>query len=185
MQKRIGEFLVEKGVLTEDQVREILAHSRRSGLRFGEAGAALNLLPEKRLVDIFGVNHRTNFYHLHPRFFPQSTRSIVTLETILSTGSLPLGFTVERKFLRSRRLLNIGMLDPSQQEAQKRFETEARERVGSGGIDGVHVFLVLVNQFASVLAAQYQITPAQVAHRDHCLLDPALRDYFFSTSKSA
>src|SRR5579883_2363825 len=110
--KRIGEFLVEKKVLKPAEVEQILEYGRRENLRFGEAGVKLGLLTEDALVRVFGKNYRVDFFHLDGKFFPRQTSGILSLETILRYGVLPLGFKNEYGIFKRGRILNLGMLDP-------------------------------------------------------------------------
>ncbi len=91
MQKRIGEFLTEKGLLTPQEVNDVLSHSKATGLRFGDAAVDLKLVTAAELAAIFGKNNGTNFFHLHPKLFPKSTRSLFGIETLVAAGALPLG----------------------------------------------------------------------------------------------
>ena len=65
-QKRIGEFLVDRKVLTPSEVDRILEYGRREGLRFGEAGAQLDLLTEEKMVRVFGKHFRVNSFTSSP-----------------------------------------------------------------------------------------------------------------------
>ena len=58
MPKAIGQFLVERGVLNQIQVEQILEFSKKTGLRFGEAGLELGLLSYQTLEKVFGPNYR-------------------------------------------------------------------------------------------------------------------------------
>src|ERR1700751_1048512 len=140
MQKRIGDFLVEKKVLTPAQVEQVLEYGRRENLRFGEAGMKLGLLTEDAMVRVFGKNYRVDFFHLDGKFFPRQTSPIIPLDTILQFGVLPLGFKNEYGLFKSGRILNLGMLDPGRKDALQAAETEARKHTES---NRTKVFLVL------------------------------------------
>jgi hypothetical protein len=178
MQKRIGELLVEKGLLKEDQIEEILAYSRRTGLKFGEAGVALNILTERRLQEALGEGYRSGYFHLYPRFFPQVTKDLITSETILACATLPLGYKTEWRFLRpDRKLLQLGMVNPSETQARIRAEAEARERAGVRGFHGVIVLSVLPQQLLAVLEVQYGVTQDSLSRLDAGSVAPCLQPF--------
>lgn len=178
MQKRIGEFLVEKGLLNEEQVQEILAYSHRTGLKFGEATLALNILTERRLKEALGEDYRNGYFHLHPRFFSQVTKDLLSVETILECATLPLGYKTEWRFMRAdRKLLQLGMVDPHASEARNRAEAEARERAGIRAFHGVIVFSVLPHQVMAILEAHYGLGPERLGRLASESVAPTLQSF--------
>ena len=161
---------MEKGVLTQDQVEEVLVFSRRTGLRFGEAAIALKFLTERRLAEIFGSNFRVNFFHVHPAYLPEATRNLFPSETLLWGGALPLGTKTEFRFFRRKKILNLGLLNPSRVEVIQRVERELK----TGEFDSVRVFLILANHFMAVLEAHYGITMDQLRARGPKEICPTL-----------
>lgn len=53
--KRIGEVLVEQGLITEEQVKLGLDEQHRSGLRLGKCLVKLGFISEPKLVDILSA----------------------------------------------------------------------------------------------------------------------------------
>lgn len=165
--KRIGEYLVERKVLTPSEVEQVLEYGRREGLRFGEAGTKLGLLSEESLVKVFGKNYRVDFFHLDARYFPRQTQALISIESVLRYGVLPLGVKT-RGLFGKRKVLNLGMLDPGRLDAVAAVQREAQ------GVSGTQVFLVLADQFLEVLRSVYGLTEAQIAAKAQAELDPTL-----------
>jgi hypothetical protein len=169
--KRIGEYLVERKILKPTEVEQILDFGRRENLRFGEAGVKLGLLSEDALVRVFGKNYRVDFFHLDGKFFPRQTSQILSLDTILKYGVLPLGFKNEYGLFKSGRILNLGMLDPGRADALKVAVEESKVQAES---NRTKVFLILAEQFLDVLQSVYGISHADVAKRNPERLEPTL-----------
>jgi hypothetical protein len=174
VRKRIGEFLVEKGVINEAQVQEILKYGQRTGLRFGEAGLELKILSREMLIQVFGPSFNVDFFHLNPEYFPQVTRDLFTVDQIIEWGALPLGFKTEHKFFRARKMLNVGFLDPARADAVQAAEAAARAKLGANGIHGLKVFLILTDQFLEVMRGVYRVDEAALRARDHTSMDGTL-----------
>ena len=151
MKKRIGDFLLEKGVINEDQIEEVLKHSKRTGLKFGEAAMELGFVKRKDLINIFGPNFSVDFFHLEPRYFPPQTLDILPKETVLRYGVLPLGIKTEYRFFRAKKFLNIGFLDPSSTEAFEAVKKATGPKFSDGSFAGIKKYLVLADQFIDVL----------------------------------
>jgi hypothetical protein len=176
MRKRIGEFLVEKGVLSEDQVQEILRHSQKTGLRFGESGMDLKILSPEKLQAVFGPSYAVDFFHLDPRYFPQVSRELLTAEQILRFGALPLGFKTEYRMFRARRILNVGLIDPKRTEVPGEVEKLANAKLG-GGIAGTKVWLILVDQYLEILREAYATNVERIRSLNPSELDGTLLMY--------
>jgi len=147
---KIGEFLVEKGLISSSDVESILKYSKHSGLRFGEAGVELGVFTEQDLARVFGPSYQVDFFHLHPEFFPQNTKDLWSLEKALGWGALPLGTKTEYRFFRKHKRLNVGMLDPHQEGAFEEIQLHLKDHFTS-----FKVFLLLADQFVDVLSQHY------------------------------
>jgi len=177
VQKRIGEFLLEKGVITEQQLRDIVKYSQKTGMRMGDAGMAMGIISRERLIEIFGPNHQIDFFHLDTAYFPTTTRELISTEEMIQWGALPLGFKTEYRMFRGRKILNIGLLDPGRADAIVGIETTARQKLGSHAVHGLKVFLILPDQFVRILEAIYQIPRQQLSDRHSSRLDATLSRY--------
>jgi hypothetical protein len=160
MRKKIGEFFVEKGVLTPAQVDQILEYGKKSGLRFGEAGVSLGLLDRETLVRLFGRNYSVDFFHLDPRFFPKETKDAIPVPLILRFGALPLGAKSRFKMFRTKKILNIGLLDPGRKDAVEAIERLLQDKTSN--YDAIKVFLVLADQFIEVVQSVYGVSDKEI-----------------------
>lgn len=181
----MGEYLVERGLLTSVQVETILEHGRKSKLRFGEAAVDLGILTKDQLFRVFGPSNGTDFFSLDPLYYPEVTRGIFTPESMLKYGLLPLGAGKESGFLKSRKVLNVGLLDPAREDAiafaemrvAELKQQESSHRKVLEGIQGIKVFLILADQFLGILHTIYQVEEETVRGRDAASLDPTIVMY--------
>ena len=172
MRKRIGEYLVEEGVLTKVQVDQILAHSAQTGLRFGEAGVSIGLLPLEILRRLFGPNYQVDFFHVSARHFPKSTQGLFTPEFLIQNGVLPLGIKREFRFFRARKRLNLGFLNPADPGLIDRVRAAAPEFLA------FKVFLILPDQLAEVLQDVYGVAGLALSSLPAPKIHPLLKASF-------
>jgi hypothetical protein len=186
VRKRVGEYLVERGMLTVAQVDRIVEHGRKSKLRFGEAAVDLGVLTRDQLYKVFGPSNDTDFFALDPLFYPESTKGLFTAEEMLEYGILPIGVGTEPGFLKTRKVLNLGMLDPERRDsvafAEMRLslvqqQPEHPHRKILNGIQATKVFLILTDQFLGILHSAYGIGEETVRSRDAASLDPMIVMY--------
>ena len=115
--KKIGEFMMEKGLIHRDWIIPILEHSKSNGLRFGEAAVALGYVSEKDLRQVllqpFG---NQKVFHLDPNFITSVTADLVPLDAMVRLGIIPLGFKNEFHWFKTRRRLNMGVLNENRRE---------------------------------------------------------------------
>lgn len=162
MRKRIGDLLLEKGLINESQVQQVLNHSKSSGLRFGEAAMDLGLISLEQVIELFGPNYAVDFFHLDPEYFPENTKNLLTPEQMVRLGVVPLGFKTEGGLFRKRRVLNIGMVNPANSNALMEVENLARARLAKGEIQGTRPYLVLADQFIELLKTVYKMDVDQL-----------------------
>lgn len=166
MRKRIGEFLVDKGVLNTQQVDRILKHSESTGLRFGEAGMELGLLDRDSMVRVFGPSFRVDFFHLDPDYFPKVTAGLIPVDLLIGWGALPLGFKTEYRFFRARKMMNIGLLNPERrEEVLEGIRSHLESTSGVPGLAGFKVYLILADQFLDVMESVYGISEERIRDR--------------------
>ncbi len=173
MRKKIGEFLVSKGVVTPAQVEQILNYARLKGMRFGEAGLESGILTKEMLVRAFGPNYMVDFFHLVPEYFPETTRELFEPDFMLEWGVLPLGYKTVWKFFRTKKLLNLGLVDPARRESITIAEEKAQKILGEDKWVGTKKYLVLADEFVAVLERVYKIPSKKMAGYEK--LDPTLR----------
>ncbi len=171
----IGEFLVNKKIITPQQVDRILEYSKLRGLRFGEAGLELGYLSRESFIKVFGPTFEVDFFHLNANYFPEATREIIPLDMVLKYGVLPLGFKNEFRFFRSRKLLNLGFLSPYRKNFLTEVENFVLSKSKDSSFEGVRVYLILADQFLRVMKKVYGLTEAEISTKDPETLDPTLR----------
>ncbi|MBC7385367.1 MAG: hypothetical protein H7301_04275 [Cryobacterium sp.] len=117
--KRMGEFMMEKGLLHADWIDPIMEHARENGLRFGDSAVKLGYVTEAQLREVVAEPyHQQEIFHLDPQFFPKSTENLIPLEIVLRLGVLPLGMKKEWTWFRTVARLNLGLLNVKDSEAK-------------------------------------------------------------------
>lgn len=154
-QKRVGNYFLEKGLITPTELEHILDHSKKTGLRFGDAAKDLGIVQTSDLIKVFGPSWETEFFYLDPTFFPQSTKDVFQVPEILKFGVLPLGLKKSFGLFKRGKFLNIGVLNPGDLQNIKNIEHLAKKRLEKENLLGVKIFLVLSDQFLDVLREIY------------------------------
>ncbi len=150
--KRIGEFMMEKGLIHRDWIQPILEHAKVANLRFGEAAVALGYVTEKDLRQVllqpFG---NQKVFHLDPNFIPSVTADLVPLDAMVRLGIIPLGFKNEFHWFRTRRRLNLGVLNENRREVLDWATTQL------SNVKAFKTFQVLPDEFLQTLELCYGI----------------------------
>lgn len=150
--KRIGEFMMEKGLIHRDWIAPILEYSKSNGLRFGESAVALGYVSEKELRQVllepFGSQ---KVFRLNPNFIPQVTADLVPLDVMIRLGLIPLGFKNEFHWFRSRPRLNLGVLRTSTREITDWVTDNLRN------VKSFKTFQILPDEFLQTLELCYGI----------------------------
>jgi len=175
MQKRIGDFLVDRGLLTKTHANLISEHGQKNGLRFGDAAVELGLLKREQLIELFGANHHDiDFFNLEVQYLPKETQNLVSPSLLLQLGAIPLGFKKTQGLFRTKKVLNIGVLDPGRQDSVLGIEKAVRERLGENAFTSAKVFLVLAEQFLDVMQEVYGVDQEKIRREDPAKLDGTL-----------
>jgi hypothetical protein len=150
--KRIGEFMMEKGLIHKDWIVPILDHAKSTGLRFGEAAVALGYVTDQELRQVllepFG---NQKVFHLDPNFIPSVTADLVPLDAMVRLGIIPLGFKNEFHWFRTRKRLNLGVLS----EGRREIRDWAGENLRN--VKAFKTFQVLPDEFLQTLELCYGI----------------------------
>jgi type IV pilus assembly protein PilB len=103
--KRLGEILLNAGVLSEPQLRAALVEQRRWGGPIGRILVDMRLITEDAMVQ--ALSHQLNFpaVKLDGRAIPQEVLDLVPAELAESHGVMP--FSLQGKFL------DVAMADPT------------------------------------------------------------------------
>ncbi len=180
MMKRIGDFFLEKGLITPEQLTEILEFSHRTGIRFGEAATSLKILTHETLQEIFGPHFKMDYSHVEPELYVAPFPDLLSVDEILEWGALPLMATMELGLFGQRKLLKVGFLNPSRKDATSQVEKRILARLKSEGIEGLKAVLLLPENFIAVLEAVFQISKSSLQKKKSSQLDPLLAGFIKS-----
>ena len=102
--KRLGEMLVEAGMLTEDQVRVAVVEQRRSNLKLGQYLVREGLVSGAQIVDL--VSKQLKIKKYRPDLYPIDTSlsKLIPLEMAQKHQAVPLQ--------QDKYLLTVAMTDP-------------------------------------------------------------------------
>lgn len=168
MRKRIGDIFVEKGILTQEQLGQVLDYAKANGLRLGDAGVKMGIIKPQVLLQIFGTSNKEDFFYLDTNYYPQVTQGLFDVRTIIQYGVLPLGFKTEMKLFKTKKLLNIGLLSPEKSATTlPELERLAKEKLGPEAFHEFKVYLILAEQLTDVLAKKYNFPEDQLRTVDH------------------
>lgn len=157
--KRIGDYLIERGLIRQESVEVILKICEEKKLRFGEAAMELGLIREDQLREALAYPYKKElFIHLNPNYFPKETKSLLNLDLILELGILPLGFKTKWKFFRKKRVLNIVHVGAKPSLESLQWVQANQEEV--------QFFHALPHEFLKVLEIQYGFSPTNVRNLD-------------------
>ena len=149
----------------------------------------MGLLTREQMISVFGKNFAVDFFHLDARYFPEVTRQALPIELILQSGALPLGLKTEFRWFRKRKILNLGLLDPSRKDLEQLIHSAkalATDLLGEE-IHDVKLFLILADQFLEVLDEVYQVSDSQMrekAAQKESALDGTLQMFIETQSLS-
>ncbi len=150
--KRIGEFMQEKGLIHGDWIPTILEHAKKTEVRFGEAAVALGYVTEKQLRQVLVQPFKNQIlFHLTPAFFPQVTHDLLPIDVIIREGVLPLGYKSEFHWFRTRKRLNLGVLN------LEKGSGEAWVRANVDTVKAFKTFQILPEEFLQTLELCYGV----------------------------
>ncbi|HUP58310.1 MAG TPA: hypothetical protein VM598_12710 [Bdellovibrionota bacterium] len=179
-QERIGDFLREKGVITEEEIGLILSYSKQTGLKFCQAGLEMKVLTQDKLVKAFAPGFKGDFFNVSALHLPKNSIDLLSVEDVILHGAIPLGCRKETRILgpSRRKVLNLGLLDPAKHGVvvdaiYSRGEWKRRRKP----FHSTNVYLVLVDQFLEVLDKVYGVKEEQIRKMDPTLVEPTLRRF--------
>jgi len=126
------------------------------------------------LQNIFPVEQ----FHLDVGYFPEATKELFSVDLILKHGALALGFKTESSLFKSQKFLNIGLLNPKSRDCLTQLQAEAKQKLGTEGFTGTHIYRLRVGEFLQVLHVVYGLEETAVRSRNPEKLSPALVAFF-------
>ncbi len=178
--KRIGELLVDCGILSTEDVKKILAESLASRKRFCETGISLGLLSQHSVIQAFAPGFKGDFLNLSSSHLNIDTSEPLSLAEVVKLGALPIGFKKETRFLgkNRRRSFSFGMINPTQLKTvldvlQLKSPANRRKDPLSSG----KAYLVLVDQFWELLSESFKVSEDDLRKFSPDQIHPVLRDF--------
>ena len=109
MKKRLGEILLERGLIDVDQLNSALAHQRQWGMRLGTALVARGFIAEGVLTRVLSVSRGIPMVDLARVVVDQKALQIVSRRLAEQYDVFPIAL---REQHNGRRLLLLAMADP-------------------------------------------------------------------------
>lgn len=110
-QKKLGEILIEWGIITQKEVAKGLEHAKAKNLRIGEALVALNLCGEVNVYKALAQQHNMEYFDLEKSAVPANAGQLVPEELMRKHLILPLAVENGRMRLAIHDPLDLEMLD--------------------------------------------------------------------------
>src|SRR5512140_37877 len=127
--KRIGEMLLEAGIIDETQLKAALGHQRQWGVRLGQALVDLKLATEPEIVKILARRFGFEVARLDQveAYAHQQAIQLVPRDFAVKHNAFPLGADTST--------LSVAMSDPSNLAVidELRFRSGRRVKVSIGG----------------------------------------------------
>ena len=102
--KKLGEMLIEAGMITEETLTQALADQKKIGVKLGELLIQQGIIDEDRIIDVVSRQLRIEKYDERKYPFDDTLTNMVTLETARKYKAIPL--------MKRGHLLTIAMTDP-------------------------------------------------------------------------
>lgn len=151
--KRIGDYLVEKGLIDPESIQPILKYCEEKKMKFGEAAIELGLLSQDDLKIALSYPYKKELLiRLDVHFFPVETRSLLSTKEVIEWGILPLGFKHKRGLFRTKKILNIVCVGSEKQEERKKFIDQKLKELN---LEEVQYFFALPHEFSSIVQRYY------------------------------
>lgn len=104
LRKRLGEMLVESGLMTEEKLQQALIEQKKAGLKLGQYLTRQSIVNEQQIIDLLSRQLKIQKYH--PDKFPLEVGLVplIPIEIAQKCQIAPLR--------KKGRLLTIAMVDP-------------------------------------------------------------------------
>ena len=104
MRKKIGECLIQAGLITEDDLRNALVERTRTGERLGVVLVRMNLATEKQIAKALAFQLGFPYVNLNENPPDPTTVVLIQQEVALKRGCVAVGL--------KKNLLTVAMVDP-------------------------------------------------------------------------
>lgn len=104
VKKRLGEMLIENGLITEDRLKQALIDQKKAGLKLGQFLTRQGIVNEQHIIDM--LSRQLKIAKYHPDHYPLHIEliRIIPIEVAQKYQIAPLQ--------KKGRLLNIAIVDP-------------------------------------------------------------------------
>ena len=107
--KRLGDMLLEAGLVTEDQVRQALLGQKRAGIRLGQYLVRQGIVTDSQITDVVCRQLRLQKYHTDDYLEDTGLKDLIPADIAQKYQLVPLN--------KKGRLLTVAMVDPVDIEA--------------------------------------------------------------------
>lgn len=106
---RLGEMLLESGLIDQFQLESALSMQRNLGGRIGSALVKLGYLPEETILEYLETQEKFSRISLEDFVMPESLAELISFEKMLALVVLP----VELRKVGAEKTLRVAMTDPT------------------------------------------------------------------------
>jgi type IV pilus assembly protein PilB len=144
--QRLGDILVNEGVISADQLLQALKRQKETGQLLGEALVSLGAVSQEDLDEVLGRQRATptadlKAFSLHPELVQE-----VGVDLCYDKAVLPM----EKDRLRGRHVLTVAMADPSDRKTIRFMERRTACHVIAEVADREEILEILQNAFPRV-----------------------------------
>src|SRR5580658_7817708 len=122
-QKKLGEILVEWGIISKSEVQKGLDHAKQKNLRLGEALIDLNVCSEGNVYKALAQQHNMEYFDLDKNSVPPNAVNLVPDDLMRKHLILPLGMENGKLRLAIHDPLDLEMLDILRFRLNKELKT--------------------------------------------------------------
>jgi len=135
--QRIGELLLDYGLINQDQLAKALDRQVRSGGRLGSVIGEMGYVDDELLLSVLGRQHNLPYVNLFDIKVQPDVLNVLPFEKVKSLRALPFG--------KSGNTVSLAMVDPYDSSAVRNIETAV------GG--AVRPFIVSLHQMDKAIRA--------------------------------
>ena len=127
-QKKLGEILVEWGIISAKEVTKAMDHAKAKNLRIGEALVDLKLCSESNVYKALAQQHNMEYVELDRNAVPANAGALVPDDLMRKYLILPLGMENGRLRIAVHDPLDLEMLDILRYRLNKQIRTSLAPR---------------------------------------------------------
>src|SRR3954451_14346571 len=109
--KRLGDILVEWGIVQPQEVQRALDHAKSKNMRLGEALVDLKLCSESNVYKALAAQHNMEYVEVDRASVPANATTLVPEDLMRKSLILPLGMENGRLRIAVHDPLDLEMLD--------------------------------------------------------------------------